>query len=164
MFSLGRHLRLGTAVLAALSTRSPGSRNGAYMESISDKTLLIDIEEVVARLDDAELVALGVGEHNMSLVRALTDVDVAGAQSERPRHRLLLVLQGRAGQIEVNLVLAGLLLLSWQESHPEPGVIVGQERHAVLGVAGNLPAQEKAGPEARQTGADRSASKQSARR
>src|SRR5258707_12536513 len=49
-------------------------------------------EEVVFRLDDAELVAFGVCEHNMTLLRALTDVDVPGAESERPRHRLLLVL------------------------------------------------------------------------
>src|SRR3954469_22754900 len=34
-------------------------------------------EERVARLDNAELVALGVGEHDMRLVRPLTDVDVA---------------------------------------------------------------------------------------
>src|SRR6266513_2488084 len=73
-------------------------------------------EEVVVRPDDAELVAFGICEHNMTLLRALTDVDVPGAESERPRHRLLLVLEGRARQIEVHLVLAGLLLLSWKKS------------------------------------------------
>src|SRR5450631_590168 len=36
-------------------------------------------EEVVVRPDDAELVAFGVGEHDMTLLRALTDVDVPGA-------------------------------------------------------------------------------------
>src|SRR5262245_19671377 len=107
-------------------------------------------EEVVVRLDDAELVAFGVCEHNMTLFRALTDVDVPGAESERPRHRLLLVLEGRARQIEVHLVLAGLLLLSWQKSDPEPGVTARQKRNAVLRVVGHLPAED-AGPEARET-------------
>lgn len=43
-----------------------------------------------------------------------------------------------------------LLLLSWKKSDPEPGVIARQERDAVLGVVGHLPAQE-ACPEARET-------------
>ena len=86
----------------------------------------------------------------MALLRALTDVDVPGAESERPRHRLLLVLEGRARQVEVHLVLAGLLLLGRKKSDPEPGVIARQERDAVVGVVGHLPAQD-AGPEARET-------------
>jgi hypothetical protein len=53
----------------------------------------------------------------MTLLRALTDVDVPGAEPERPRHRLLLVLKGRARQIEVHLVLAGLLVLSWKRNN-----------------------------------------------
>src|SRR3954463_9176571 len=107
-------------------------------------------KEVVARLDDTELVALGVGEHHMALLWPLTDVDVPGAQSERPRHRVLLVLEGRARQIEVHPVLAGLLLPSREKSDPEAGVIARQERDAVVGLVGRLPAQD-AGPEARQT-------------
>src|SRR5215510_7294403 len=107
-------------------------------------------EEVVVGLDHAELVAFGVCEHNMSLLRALTDVDVPGPKSERPRHRVLLVLEGRARQIEVHLVLADLLPRSWKKSDPEPGVIARQERNAVLGVVGHLPAQDAA-PEARET-------------
>src|SRR5260370_42669923 len=38
-------------------------------------------EEVVVRLDDAELVAFGVCEHNMTLLLALTNVDVPGSES-----------------------------------------------------------------------------------
>src|SRR5438477_1651286 len=53
-------------------------------------------EEGVVRLDDAELVAFGVGEHDVTLVRALTDVDVAGAELDQPRDRFLLVIDGRA--------------------------------------------------------------------
>ena len=105
---------------------------------------------LVARLDDAELVAFGVREHDMTLLRALADVDVPGAEAERPCHRLLLVLQGRAGQMEVPLVQAGLLLLGWKEPEPEPRVIARHERNATVGVLGHLPA-EHAAPEARQT-------------
>jgi hypothetical protein len=87
----------------------------------------------------------------MTLLRALTNVDVPGAEPERPRHRPLLVLKGGARQIEVHLVLAGLLLLSWTKSDPEPGVIARQERIAVLRiVVGHLPAQD-AGPETCET-------------
>src|SRR5215475_13397838 len=107
-------------------------------------------EEVVVRLDDAELVAFGVCEHNMTLLRTLANVDVPGAERERPRHRLLLVLERRARQIEVHLVLASLLLLRWKKPNPEPGVIARQERNAVLGVVGHLPAQD-ASPEACET-------------
>jgi HAMP domain-containing protein len=108
-------------------------------------------KEVVAWLDDAELIALGVGEHDMLRVRTLTDVDVPGAESERPCHRLLLVLQRRARQIEMHLVRAGLLLLGQTKVEPEPGVIVRQERDHVVGVVGDLPAQD-AGPKPRETG------------
>ena len=41
-------------------------------------------EEAVARLDDAELVAFGVGEHDVTLVRPLADVDVPGAELAAP--------------------------------------------------------------------------------
>jgi hypothetical protein len=44
----------------------------------------------------------------MPLLRALTDVDVPGAESERAGHRLLLDLEGRTRQIEVHVILAGL--------------------------------------------------------
>ena len=86
----------------------------------------------------------------MTLLRALADVDVPGAESERPRHRLLLVLEGIARQMEVPLVQAGLLLLGWKKSKTEPGVIAWQERDVVVGVVGYLPA-EHAAPEPCQT-------------
>ena len=107
-------------------------------------------EKLIVWLDDAELIAFGVGEHNVSLLRSLTNVEVPGAEPERPRHRLLLVLKRRARQIEMHLVLADLLLTSWKKLDLEPGVIARQERNAVLGVVGHLPTQD-AGPEARET-------------
>ena len=82
-------------------------------------------EEVVARLDDAELVAFGVGEHHMTLLRALADIDVPCAEGQRPGHRLLLVLHGVTGQIEVHPVLHELALLGRQKTDPEPGVVTG---------------------------------------
>jgi hypothetical protein len=86
----------------------------------------------------------------MTLLRALTNVDVPGAEPERPGHRLLLVLQGGARQIEVHLVLAGLLLQGRTKPDPEPGVIARQECNAVLGTVRHLPAQHPA-PKARET-------------
>lgn len=76
----------------------------------------------------------GGGEHAMPLVRALTDVAVPAAESERPRHYLLLVLQRRARQVEVQLVVAGIQLVRGHESDPEARVIVRRERDASLGV------------------------------
>jgi hypothetical protein len=87
----------------------------------------------------------------VALLRALTDVDVPGAESERSRDRLLLILERRARQIEVHPVLARLLLLGRKKSDPEPGVIVRHERNAVVGVFGHLPAQDTS-PEARESG------------
>src|SRR5260370_28096331 len=57
-------------------------------------------------------------------------------------------LQGRARQMQVQVVVADILLLSWKKSDPEAGVIARQERNAVLGV-GHLPAQD-ARPETRE--------------
>ena len=74
----------------------------------------------------------------MTLLGALADVDVPGAEAERPCHRLLLVLRGRARQMEVPMVLAGLLLLSGKKSEPEPSVIPRQERNAILETLGHL--------------------------
>ena len=87
----------------------------------------------------------------MVRVRALADVDVPAAELERPRHRRLLVLEGRAGQVEVHLVRAGLRLLGRGELDPEPGVFARHEHDdvGVVGVDGQLPAQDT-GPEARE--------------
>jgi hypothetical protein len=85
----------------------------------------------------------------MTLLRELADVDVTGPESERPRHRLLLLLEAPARQIEVHLVRAGLLLLGRKEPEPEPGVIARQDREAVVGDVGHLPAQHT-GPESRE--------------
>src|SRR5207237_10543230 len=67
-------------------------------------------EEGVVRLDDAELVALGVGEHDMIVVWALTDINVAGPELDQSLDRLPLVLDGRACQMELDAILARLLV------------------------------------------------------
>jgi len=59
----------------------------------------------------------------MTILGSLTDVDVSGAEFERPRDRALLVLEGGTGQIEVHLILTGFLLVSRTEPDPEPGVL-----------------------------------------
>ena len=78
----------------------------------------------------------------MSMCRAPSPSDLATV--------LLLVLEGRARQIQVHLVLAGLLLLGREKFDPEPGVITRQERDAVVGVVRHFPAQD-GGPETCET-------------
>src|SRR3954469_9884972 len=43
-------------------------------------------EERILRLDETELVAFGVGQHDVRLVRSLADVDVAGSQRNQSGH------------------------------------------------------------------------------
>src|SRR5580693_7452282 len=86
----------------------------------------------------------------MPLLRALTDIDVPGPETQRPRHRLLLIIKGRARQMEMLQVRARLLLPGRKKSDPEPGVIAWQQLDDGAGVAGQLPAQD-VGPEARET-------------
>lgn len=105
-------------------------------------------EEIVARLDDAELVALGVGEHHMGRVRSLAHVGVLRAEVECPGHGLLLVLQGGAGQVEVQPVLGDLLRLGGTEAEAVAGVVPGHQGDAVVGIVGSLQAQDS-GPEMR---------------
>jgi hypothetical protein len=61
-------------------------------------------EEVVARLDDAELVALRVGQHHVLLVGQLADIDVPATQFQYPIDGRLLVRQGLAGQVQVQSI------------------------------------------------------------
>jgi hypothetical protein len=86
---------------------------------------------VAARPDYPEVVALGVREHNVTLLRPLVDVNVPGTQAERPRDRLLLIFQAGARQMEMPRVQAGFPLLSWKEPEPESRVIARHERNAV---------------------------------
>ncbi len=86
----------------------------------------------------------------MTLVTALTDVDVSGTERKRPCRRLLLVLERGARQIEVHLVLSDLLLLGWRKADREPEVIARQEWDAVVRILGHVPAQDGS-PEVRET-------------
>jgi hypothetical protein len=80
----------------------------------------------------------------------LTDVDVAGAKLDQPPDRFLLVIDGRGRQIEMETILARLLLRDWQEDDPESGFIRRHETDLTMGVVVYLPAQS-IGPEARET-------------
>src|SRR5712691_2105943 len=108
-------------------------------------------EEGVVRLDDAELVAFGVGEHDMIVVWALTDVDVAGAELDQPLDRFLLVIDGRARQIEIDAILPRLPLRNRRELDPESGVVRRHETDLIMGLVVDLPVQS-VGPEARESG------------
>jgi hypothetical protein len=92
-----------------------------------------------------------VREHHVPLLRELTDIDVPGAQCQRSRHRLLLVLERRARQVQVHLVPAGPRLLGRLEPDPEARVIARKKCDAgmLVGLVGELPAQDPA-PEARE--------------
>ncbi len=67
----------------------------------------------------------------MALVRGLPHVDMAPAVLQRPGDRRPLVLRGRARQVEVRPVLAGLRLLTGQKTDPEPGPVGRQEHHVL---------------------------------
>ena len=92
-------------------------------------------------LDDAELVALRVGQHDVALLRPLADVDVPAAELERPGHRPPLVLEGGARQVEVHPVRDVLRLRRRREPDREPGVVGGQQRDPAAGVVGRSPSR-----------------------
>src|SRR5205807_6462578 len=104
----------------------------------------------VRRLDDAELGAFRIGEHDMWFVRALTDVDVPGTQFDQPRHRFVLVVDGCGRQIEMDAVPARLALRNGPEDDSERGAIRWHETDLISGLAVDLPTQS-VGPEARET-------------
>jgi hypothetical protein len=86
----------------------------------------------------------------MTFVWALTDVDVTGTELDQPLDRFLLVIDGRARQIEVKTVRAHLLLQNRQEQDPESGVIRRHETDLILGLVVDVPVQGL-GPKARET-------------
>ena len=61
---------------------------GAVARELTEKAATV--QERVAGLDHAELVAFGIGQHDVSLFRELADVEVACAEFERRRDRVLL--------------------------------------------------------------------------
>ena len=84
----------------------------------------------------------------MPLLGALPDVDVAGAELQRRRHRLLLVGGAGAGQVEVYAVRPHLLRAARDEPKAELRVVAGQNR--TIDVLDDLSA-EHTGPELRDT-------------
>src|SRR5258708_7195964 len=98
-------------------------------------------EEAVVRLNDAELVALGIGEHDMGVVGVLTDVDVPGTDRQELAHCVLLVVDRRGGEIEMNPVLADLRVRTRLEQQAEVGRVGGHELDADSIGLSDLPAQ-----------------------
>ncbi len=75
------------------------------------------------RLDDAEFVAFGIGEHHLEVGGALADVDRVRAQCGQPLDRLALIVARRCRQIEVDPVLVLLRSGTGPEANPERGVV-----------------------------------------
>src|SRR5207302_4722325 len=84
-------------------------------------------QERIVRFDDAELVAFGVGKHDMRFVWALTDVDVAGTDLDQPPDRLRLGIEGPTRQINTDTCHARLLRRDRQVEDSETPFI---RRHA----------------------------------
>jgi len=87
-------------------------------------------EEAVVGLDDAELVALGIGEHDMGVVGVLTDVDVSRTDRQERGHRVVLVVERRGREIEVDPVPADLRVRNRPEQQVEAGVVRRHELDA----------------------------------
>src|ERR1700682_3495928 len=85
----------------------------------------------------------------MLVVWALTDIDVAGPELDQPLDRFSLVVDGRARQIEMDAILARLVLRDRLELDPESGVIRRHESDLIRSLAVDLPVQ-RVGPEARE--------------
>jgi hypothetical protein len=86
----------------------------------------------------------------MIVVWALTDVDVAGAEFDQSLDRFVLVIDGRGRQIEMDAILARLLLRDRPKQDPESGVIRRHETDLVMGLVVDPPVQSS-GPEAYET-------------
>ena len=126
-------------IISLMSARTGGARSNWNASECRE-----------SRADDATRTLLG-GQCGWTFVWALTDVDVAGAELDQPRDRLLLVIDGRALQIEMETVLPRRLpLRDRQEVDPESRVIRRHETNFILGLVVYLPAQ-RGGPEARET-------------
>ena len=107
--------------------------------------------------------AVRVGHHHPADV-ALPDADASRSEADEPVDLSSLVTAGRWSEVEVQPVLPGLRH-QWRTAHvifgpprgepshasaPERPAIARQERDAVMGVVGQLPAQD-AGPRLRKT-------------
>jgi hypothetical protein len=147
------------AVVVATSITADGSsevlgcfaRNLLALVPRSHTDMVAAGEEVVARPDQAELVAFGVGEHDVALVGRLPDVDVPTAQLDQPGGRISLTVDRGGRQVEVDPVLAGLPLRDGLEEDPEFGAIGRHQAQLTVGCFVERPVQ-RLGSEPRETG------------
>jgi len=102
-------------------------------------------DERFLRAQDAELVALGVGEHGPRLRAALPDVDPACAERENPFD--LGVAAARAGgEVKVQAVLHRFAVGHWHEADSHRCGFVGADDDFSLTLRQDLPVQHL-GPE-----------------
>jgi len=69
-----------------------------------------------------KLVASRVGQHDVPVLGSLPDVDVAGTEPDRRGHRVPLVVEVGAGQVQVHPVRAELAGAARYEPQAELGV------------------------------------------
>jgi hypothetical protein len=93
------------------------------------------------RLNDAELVALEISENDMGVVGFLSDVDVPRTDRHELGHHVVLIVDRRGREIEVNPVLADLRVRNRLEQQAEAGGVRRLEFDANSIGLSDLPAQ-----------------------
>src|SRR5690606_25910931 len=99
----------------------------------------------VSGAEDAELVALGIGEHDPRLVAGLPDVGVPGTQRQEALDLRFLVVRAK---IDVQPVLAGLLVRRDSEQQARLAVGRGTDLEFLVGLVHDHPAQRLLPPAA----------------
>jgi hypothetical protein len=98
-------------------------------------------EELVGRLDQTELVAVGIGENDVLVVGTLADIDVPSAEIEEVFDRLGLVVERCGRQVEVDRVLGLLRHRHCAKDEVESGVVGRHQGDLVARRALDLPTQ-----------------------
>ena len=95
---------------------------------------------LVAGIEDAQLVALGLGQHDPRHV-LLPDVGGGGACRHEPLDPVGLVLLGAGVEVEVDPVLAHLGVVGQAEHERDPGSLSGGSTTFSSSVVGDRPAR-----------------------
>ena len=131
-----------TSAIPILESQSD-NRGCVHQSNVSGSAALTmgdsDLAEVagagqvaVTRLDHAQLVALGISQHDKAFIARLTDIEVAAAESQHGRDRALLVLGAAAGQVQMEARAADGLSPGGDETEPDLRRVARYQRGAGL--------------------------------